>query len=810
MSIKQAVGNLAANAKFGLPVDSRADENAVVRCGPARFSVLTTRLIRLEYQNDGNFSDQASQVFWHRHQPVPAFTTRRVGQWTVIETEHLVLRYADGQPFTAETLTITLKESGVQWRYGDEDWSNLRGTARTLDQVSGATKLEPGLLSRAGWALVDDSASLLFMENGWLEPRRHGGLDAYFFGYGHDYRACLADFTRLAGPVPMPPRWALGNWWSRYWTYTQKELEGVIREFQEHQVPLSVCVIDMDWHLTNVPNPVGKTKGAGWTGYTWNRDLFPDPDGFIAWLRAQGLKTALNLHPADGVQPHEARYPEMARRLGIDPETRQPVPFDIADPAFASAYFEVLHHPEEARGVDFWWMDWQQERTTRLPGLDPLWWLNHLHFYDLARDGRKRPFLLSRWGGLGNHRYPIGFSGDTHVDWPSLAFQPAFTATAANVGYGWWSHDIGGHGSGVEEGELYARWVQFGLFSPILRLHSSKNPFHERRPWGFDAEVERVASEALRWRHAFIPYVYSMAWLNYCQGLALVQPLYHDYPEVEDAYTCPQEYLFGTELIVAPIVSRAHPETLLVRQKIWLPDGDWYHFFTGERYTGGRQIVVYSGLRDIPVFAKAGAVVPLGPKAGWGGLDNPVELHIHLFAGQDGRFLLYEDDGETTGYVQGQHAQTLITHHWEGGAWRVTLHPTVGDVSLIPPERQVTFHCHGIREPERVTLTPDGQAVTTHCDAVREVMEVRSVTWRPAAGLELALSSAGAPLRAARDRSEEKYMAQLRAFHLPALTKRSLAREWASIRAAPELLEKFTPTLTEAQRRALLDVMDAP
>ena len=735
---------------------------------------------------------------------MPAFTARQDGAWWIIDTEHLTLRYADGQPFAAGTLSIHLKDSGVQWRYGDEDPGNLRGTARTLDQVSGATKLEPGLLSRAGWALIDDSASLLFTEAGWLELRRHGGLDLYFWGYGHDYCACLADYARISGPVPLPPRWAMGNWWSRYWTYTQQKLTDVIREFQEHAVPLSVCVIDMDWHLTAVPNPTGKTKGAGWTGYTWNHALFPDPDDLIAWLHNHGLKTALNLHPADGVQLHEARYPEMARRLGIAPETRQPAPFDIADPAFARAYFEVLHHPEESRGVDFWWLDWQQEQTTRQPGLDPLWWLNHLHFHDLARDGHKRPFILSRWGGLGNHRYPIGFSGDTHVDWPSLAFQPHFTATAANVGYSWWSHDIGGHGSGLGEGELYARWVQFGIFSPILRLHSSKNPFSERRPWGHDAEVERAASEALRWRQAFIPYVYSMAWLNHTHALALVRPLYHDYPAAEAAYTCPQEYLFGTELIVAPFVSRAHPETLLARQKAWLPEGEWYDFFTG-----GREIVVYGNLRRVPVFAKAGAIVPLGPKTGWGGTDNPQELHLHVFAGQDGQFLLYEGDGETTGYLQGQSAQTRLTHHWTDKEWRALLYPVRGDAGLIPGKRWVTFYCHGIREPEHVALSSGGSAPDTHYDAATETFELRSAAWQPATGLELVLGSTGASLRAGRDRTEENFLAALRAFHLLALTVRSLARDWARLRTAPRLLEKYTPVLTETQRRAQLDIMGA-
>ncbi|CAG0927678.1 hypothetical protein PLCT1_00461, partial [Planctomycetaceae bacterium] len=367
-------------------------------------------------------------------------------------------------------------------------------------------------------------------------------VDRYFFGYGHDYQYCPADFCKMAGQVPLLPRWALGNWWSRYWAYTQSELKELVTDFQQHDIPLSVCIVDMDWHITNTGN-----DSSGWTGYTWNRDLFPDPRGFVAWLHENGLKTALNLHPADGVHPHEAQYSAMANALNIDPSLDSPIDFDLGDPVFARAYFEILHHPHEADGVDFWWIDWQQGTRSQLAGLDPLMWLNHLHFHDLARDGSKRPFIFSRWFGLGNHRYPIGFSGDTVVSWESLAFQPYFTATAANVGYGWWSHDIGGHMGGFEDAELYARWVQFGAFSPILRLHSTNNPYQDRRPWRTDAETLRVIGDAMRLRHALIPYLYTMAWRNHTQAAPLIAPMYYDYPDEDDAYRCPQQYQFGTE-----------------------------------------------------------------------------------------------------------------------------------------------------------------------------------------------------------------------------------------------------------------------
>ena len=196
------------------------------------------------------------------------------------------------------------------------------------------------------------------------------------------------------------------------------------------------------------------------------------------------MKTSLNLHPASGIQPWEDHYPQMAKAMGIDPATQKYVPFDITDKKFAINYMNLIHHPLEKQGIDFWWLDWQQEHTTKMAGVTPTWWLNYVHFTDQQREG-KRPLLFHRWGGLGNHRYQIGFSGDTVSVWDSLAFQPWFTATAANVGYAYWSHDIGGHMPGAVEPELYTRWVQFGAFSPILRTHTTKNPETERRIWAY-------------------------------------------------------------------------------------------------------------------------------------------------------------------------------------------------------------------------------------------------------------------------------------------------------------------------------------
>jgi len=662
--------------------------------GPnVRFSVLTDRIIRIEFNENNEFEDRPSQVFWYRNQPVPKFKKIVRGRSIEIETDYIRLIYRIGRSgFTSRNLSIRLRQNGETWRYGDSssEAGNLKGTARTLDGVAGRTRLEDGLVSRSGWSVVDDSKSLVFNQEGWLEPRgesKKKSEDLYFFGYGDDIPTLLGDYTRLAGKVPMIPRYILGNWWSRYWAYTQDELQSLMQDFRKHDIPLSVCIVDMDWHITQTGN-----RSPGWTGYTWNRELFPNPRGFIKWLHSQGLRTALNLHPALGIYPHEDQYEDMARWMGVDPATRQEIPFDISDPRFMEGYFEILHHPFEKIGIDFWWMDWQQGRKSRVRGLDPLWGLNHLHFQDLGRDGRKRPFIFSRWGGLGHHRYPIGFSGDTVILWRSLAFQPYFTSTAANVAYGWWSHDIGGHFFKDGTPELYLRWVQFGVFSPIFRLHSSNMPALERRPWGKPEPYYQASRDALQLRHQLIPYIYSMAWRAHRTGISLITPMYYGYMDSADAFDAKDQYFFGTELIVAPILAPLNIRTGFARRKVWLPTGTWFNFFTGAQLTGGRWHTVKAALEDIPVFAKAGAIVPFARKVGWGGIENPKELDLYIFPGADNTFELYEDDGESTDYKHGKYAITRITLKKN----ILTIHPVKGDARLTPSMRTYRLHLRGV------------------------------------------------------------------------------------------------------------------
>ncbi len=664
-----------------------ADPAAVVSGDGYRVTVLTDGLLRLERSADGRFEDRASTFAVHRRLPVPEFTVVDDGTHLQVTTARLRLTYDKG-PFSAAGLQVEVL-GGVTtyhsvWRYGDPP-SDLGGTARTLDGVDGATALGPGVVSRRGFAVVDDSASFVRDADDAPVPRDGSRADLYVFAYGLDHADAVRALYAVSGPQPLLPRWALGNWWSRFHRYTADSYAALLDRFAADGLPFSVAVVDMDWHVTDVDPALG----SGWTGYTWNRELFPDPAAFLADLHARGLRVTLNVHPADGIRRHEDAYERVCRALGRDPDLGEPVPFDLTDPGFTRAYLEQVHHPLEDEGVDFWWLDWQSGPYSRVPGVDPLWLLNHLHFHDSGRGGR-RPLTFSRYAGPGSHRYPVGFSGDALITWASLAFQPRFTATAANVGYGWWSHDVGGHMMGTKDEELATRWVQLGTFSPVLRLHSGANPFMQKEPWTFGPAAREVQTRFLRLRHRLVPYLHAMNHRAHAEGVPLVVPLYHRWPRERDAYEHPDQVVFGDALLVAPVVTPADPVSGAAAVPVWLPAGTWVDLLTDLVYDGGRRLRMHRDLDVLPVLAPAGTVLPLdADEVPANDPLAPERLELLVVVGADGGRELVEDDGAGPDHVQV--ARTRIG--WDQSSGTLRVDPPQGPSGFLPAQRTwtVTF-----------------------------------------------------------------------------------------------------------------------
>ena len=678
-------------------------KNIVMENEIIRVSLLTSSLIRVE---KGAFTDMPTQTVWNRDLGEVPYTVAQRDGLLEIQTEDVTF----GIEIKSGKLEFVAFKEGT--KVTEFKSGNLLGTARTLDMVNGSTKLEQGVLSKDGVSVMDDSKSLLLGEDGAILPRQECS-DIYYFAYGRDYRKQLKDFFAVTGNVPLIPKYALGNWWSRYKAYSQEEYRALMQEFIDREIPVTVATIDMDWHWTDVIDRFGKEAKPnkpvckdeiiynqflpGWTGYTWNTELFPDHKELLNWLHENHFKVPLNIHPSQGIRYFEYCYEAVCKAMGKDSASKELIPFDIADPEYIKTYFDDVHHPLEDEGVDFWWIDWQQGAVTKIPGLDPLWALNHYHTLDHAR-GKKRPLILSRYAGLGSHRYPLGFSGDTFCTWKSLDFQPYFTNTAANAGYTWWSHDIGGHQQGVQDDDLYIRWVQYGVFSPINRLHSSNSEFMGKEPWKRSWTAEKIAEDFLRLRHKMIPYMYSANYETHIEGTPICMPMYYAY-DCKEAYEVKNQFFFGSQLMVAPITKPRDKKLNLAPVKVWLPEGRWTDIFNNRIYKGNQWVTMYRDLNEIPVLAKEGAIVPMYKDDRTNDLSLEQPLEVHIWRG-NGTFDLYEDDGETMAFEDG--ASVITNFKMQESTDGITFDIVPGEdaAGLLPKMREMVLKFRDIAAAE--------------------------------------------------------------------------------------------------------------
>lgn len=743
--------------------------------GKTRFVFLTSWAVRVERSPTLVFEDRPTLIFSTREEFLANEAPVRVdvevdGGVLTLTTFRMRLRYGNEREsytispeLSSATLVADIKkgEAWVTWKQGRRNLGNLFGTRRTLDHTDGEADLEPGLLSRSGWSEVDDTLSptleggKVYGELSWARERSQmtGYKDIYLFGYGHNMKEMLQTYVNLAGRVPIPPRFSLGLWWSRWWPYSDQEFKDLVKEFKENKVPLDVLVVDMDWHLTayelmNMGYADLSGQPLGWTGYTWNRTLFPEPEKFLTWCHDRGLRTTLNLHPAGGVQPWEDVYPTIAKAMGVDPDpkARQFVAFDIADQKFATAYFDHVLRPLERQGVDFWWLDWQQENVTTIANLNPTIWLNHVFFQDMERRRPQvipqrpnpRGIIFHRWGGLGSHRYQVGFSGDVTTSWPSLRFQVYFTLTAANVAFGHWSHDIGGFLSRVRTPpELFTRWVQWGAVSAVFRTHAWRKEYLERRIWKYPARHFLAMREAIRFRFSLVPTLYSLNRLFYDTGIAPIYPLYYDYPKDDRAYDYSTQFKLGPDMVVSPVVDEMSKEGG-VHQPVFIPTGTWVEWHTGVSLTGPVEVQRFEALEDLPIYIRAGTPLFMAIPASNIEETSQDPTVITFFPGPElasGSAHLYQDDGLTTDYKQktaeeGGFAKSTVTAECNlpSASCRFYLEPPVGSYGGMLTERSLLLRIAYVPPPDRVTV--DGVSYGREKPGVVKTADDLSPTYR--------------------------------------------------------------------------------
>ena len=586
---------------------------------------------------------------------------------------------------------------------------------------SGATcsaaipQLAAGLLDQSGWYLLDDSQTAVWTSDGWIASRPAGDIqDGYLFGYGQDYKGALADLAQLAGPAPLLPESTFGTWFSQYYPYSTADYQGtVLPQFAANGVSLDNLSVDTDWKSPST-----------WDGWEWSPSLFPDPTAFLSWAASQHIDVALNVHPSvANDDPAYAQAQDIAGNTLSDNGTE--AVWDWGNEAQAESYFATADPTQNS--VSATWLDWCCDASeVSAPGVTPDAWINYLTAQQMVNDG-ERGFDLSRIGASyensqagaypsgpwADHRSAIAFTGDTQGTWNTLASQAQLSQDEGSIGEPYVSDDIGSFlgnpdGNGNDPDDLYLRWLQLGTFQPIMREHSNagQNP---RLPWEYDAATQAVGDQFLQLREELVPYLYTLAAQANSTGLPMTQALYLDYPGQAAAYTNPGEYLLGSDVLVAPVTQPGAS----VATQVWFPPGTWEDYFTGATFTGPATATIDVPTSRMPVFVKAGGIIPLQPASGNAQTAGTAPITLQVHAGASGSFSLYDDAGTGLGYQSGQSTQTPVTYTENAAAATstVTIGPASGSYPAEPASRDYTVDL--VDESQPTSVQVNGQTLAS-------------------------------------------------------------------------------------------------
>ncbi len=688
--------------KFNLDFNNRiANKDNIIVGSNYRITVLSERLVRLEYSENGTFFDNLSTLVVNRNFPKVNFTKEEDDKYIVITTSYFKLQYAKGKPFIGPkyapdaNLQIKLVNTDKIWYFNHPEARNYLGSAVSLDENSANTKLRKGLYSTDGFTSINDN-SLNIESDGYISQSTKR-IDTYVFLYRRDFGLCLKDYFTLTGYPAIIPRYALGIWWNRDKIYSDEDLKTLVKTFKRYKIPLSVLLLSEFWHYKD-KSDYNKYK----TGFTFNKELFKNPKELVDYLHSEFVRVGLNIDPREGIMSHEDNYKAFCEKLNvIDGKT---IPFNVLNKDIINLYFEKLITPLNNYGVDFYWLDYYNPKNVLTTEI-----LNYYHKEFSDSDINKRRMILSRNPLTSAHKYPVHYSGETTVGWDTLTYLPTFNASASNIGLSWWSHDVGGFKDGIEDSELYIRYIEFATFSPIFRFSAKRGHYYKREPWSWDIKTQYVVRDYCTLRHRLIPYIYSEGYKYSKTGLPLVQPVYYSYPEIYDEPVYKTEYTFGGELFIAPIT---HPKDTVMNRaikKIYLPKGTWYEFKTGKKFPGNIRYITFYKDEDYPVFARSGAIIPLANlEENLNNINPPRSMEIHVFPGKSNIYKLYEDDGYSRLHEQGYYILTSIDYNYMANNYTLIIRPLEGKTGIIPAFRDYTVRFRNTRTADSVTANVNG------------------------------------------------------------------------------------------------------
>jgi len=654
--------DLGENFKFDL-TKAVANPECIFKGNKYRITVLTERLVRLEYNQNGVFEDSPTELVLYRNFPKSEFTIDETNTTLKIITKYFELTYLKEKSFKGgnaspmKNLKIKLLNSEKIWYYGHPEVRNfVSGSYIQNNRIIN----QKGLYSLDGFSSIDDSKTSLILENGSIKKRDSVSIDTYVFLYNKDFYYCLNDYFMLTGYPPLVPRYALGNWWYKDDFYSEEEIAHITKKFEANNIPISVFMLNRalnDFEFS---------------------EYYKDPKLIPNYFHSKSIRLGLGIEDFKEFKNNSKSFNKVKDYLTQDKNGN--IPFNLFDAKTIDAFFKLIIQPLNNYGIDFYSLN-----SFDFKDSERLMILKHYLYYHNSKTVNKRPMISAYNGKIATHRYPITYAGKTSVTWEALRDITRFNISLSNLGISFMSQDIGGTCEGIEDNELFTRFVQLGVFSPILRLGSESGKYYKREPWKWGLKTGKITTDFLRLRHELIPYIYTEAYKYFKYGKPLIEPIYYRYPKLYDSIYNNQ-YFFGSTFLVSPILTKKEYIMNRVIQKIYMPEGIWYGFFTGKKYNGNKKYTSFYRDEEYPVFVKAGAIIPMANNV-FNGTSNPNCCELQIFPGASNTYSIYEDDGETNNYLKEEYLITNVEFVYEKDNYKLTILPVSGKTGVVAKTR---------------------------------------------------------------------------------------------------------------------------
>lgn len=699
--------NLGEQFQFNINL-SKANPNSIILGEKFRITVLTERVIRLEYSENGIFEDRPTELVWYRNFQKPNFDFKENNNVITVNTRYFELIYLKNKNFLGtklnpiSNLKILLKNTNKVWYYKHPE---IRNYGTSAYKIKNDVKKMKGLYSADGFASIDDSNSCVMLENGAFKKRTTPEIDIYLFMYNNDFFHALNDYFSLTGYPPLLPRYALGTWWDKNEFYGEFDISHLLNKFENKNIPISVFTLNK-WQLNN--------------NFSFNSN-YRAPQLLSSVFHNKGIKLGLAIEDPLFFKTKTDIYNKLEAYL---PKNKNgDIPFNIYDEKTIDAFLKLIIHPLTKYGIDYYAL-----KSFNYNDLDRAMILKHFLYYDSGINN-KRPFISAYNSTIAAHRYPVLYAGRSTVSWNSLKQIPYFNAIASNIGVSFWSHDFGGTIGGVEDNELFTRFVQLGVFSPILRLGSEGGKYYKREPWKWGIKTSKIVTDYLNLRYKLIPYIYTESYKYHKYGKPLIEPIYYRYPVLYDDSLYNEEYFFGNDIFVSPILSKKDYVMNRVIHKLYLPSGVWYDFFTGKKYSGNKKYVSFYRDEEYPVFVKAGAIIPMSLNEK-NDIKNPKNMEIQIFPGASNTYSVYEDDGETNNYLNGEYIITNIEFICNKDNYKITILPVSGKSGVIQNERNYKIRLRNTHHVSKIEAYIGSTPVNCKCsvDDKNFVIELENIS----------------------------------------------------------------------------------